>query len=279
MRGRVALLIGMLTMLLSAGCHSCDNVERELRAREEEVRELREKLGSSEACNLALQNEVRLYRNEPPQADPNAPLGLTYPARTLTLARQTGGYDADGQPGDEALQVVLEPRDLDGHVVKVPGIVEIDAAEITEAGVKPAFSSWQVDAESLRRSWRSGLTTTGYFVVLPWKTPPQSPKLRVTARMLLPDGRILGADRDVTVRLIPQKPATPAKPTGPTLPFPMPLGGGGSTSGKPNDQALWWVVPRLETTSLRPASLPNAQGTSLIPTVAPVGLGPPQPAH
>src|SRR4051812_16680941 len=105
MRGRLAVLVGVLSAVLSAGCRSCENVERELRTREVEVRELREKLECTQSDNLSLQNEVRLYRGEPPQFDPNAPLGLTYPARTLTLGRQTGGYDADGQPGDEALQV------------------------------------------------------------------------------------------------------------------------------------------------------------------------------
>jgi hypothetical protein len=66
------------------------------------------------------------------------------------------------------------------------------------------------------------------------------------------------------VKLIPRKvmpPATPVEgpqqqPTGPTLPFPTPVGK--QPSGKGGDQAAWWVVPKPETTtSLRPASLPS----------------------
>src|SRR5439155_24466275 len=56
---------------------------------------------------------------------------------------------------------------------------------------------------SLRKTWRSGLLSSGYQVVLPWKAWPSSEKLRVTARFTLVDGRSFEADKDVSIRLTP----------------------------------------------------------------------------
>ena len=44
----------------------------------------------------------------------------------------------------EALLVVLEPRDYDDHVIKVPGALEVTAQEISPQGVKTVFSTWTV---------------------------------------------------------------------------------------------------------------------------------------
>ncbi len=75
--------------------------------------------------------------------------------------------------------------------------------------------------EQLRRSWRSGLLTTGYVLNLPWKVWPSTEKLRVTAVLQLTDGRVFEADKDITVRLTPvnRRPAlVPDDKTGPSFP-------------------------------------------------------------
>jgi hypothetical protein len=260
----VTLLIGVALVLPAAGCHSCDRIESELRQRENDLREARAELEGAQAYNHALEAEVRHLRGEPPVAIPLPTPGLpppppperpalTFPIKSLTLGRQTGGYDGDGQ-GDHGVQVVLEPRDLENQAVKAPGSAEVQVCEISPEGLKKPLSSWQIPPDQLRQSWRSGLLNTGYVLVLPWKTPPSTEKLRITARFILPDGRAFEADRDVTVRLpagarhmppagpIPPPAAPIPAPTpepdgdGPRLPPPKPL--------NPIGGLLHWLSPR-----------------------------------
>src|SRR5207244_4041975 len=90
-------------------------------------------------------------------------------------------------------------------------------------GLKKPLSSWQVPEEKLRKDWRSGLLSTGYFVVLPWQTWPTTEKLRIVVQFILADGRIFEADKDVTIRLPPNRKGIPLPPPTP-LPPPRPAG-------------------------------------------------------
>ena len=132
-----------------------------------------------------------------------SPRRLAYPVHTLTLGRQTGGRDSDATGGDDSLQVVVEPRDADNQPVKVPGTLVVEALEIETSGVKRPLSSWHISEDELRRSYRTGLLTTGYVLVLPWKTFPSTDKLRVAVQLRTADGRLFAADKDVTIRVVP----------------------------------------------------------------------------
>jgi hypothetical protein len=213
MRWPVAVLVCSLGVMPAVGCRSCDLVEAELRTRDREVRELKGELNRTELFNDALQRELHAIRGN--GASPLTPeaASQTYTLKEIVLGRQTGGYDDDGKPGDEALEVMLEPRDPDGHAIKAPGALRIDVSQISSAGLKTPLSSWEITPDQLRRSWRTGLFSTGYDLVLPWQVWPTSTKLRVTARFTLADGRVFEADRDVSVRLPPE--ATPER--GPVL--------------------------------------------------------------
>src|SRR5262249_15149152 len=127
----------------------------------------------------------------------------TYTLKQISLGRGTGGFDDDHCPGDEALQVVVEPKDCDDHTIKAPGTLHVEALEIRCEGIKTPLCSWDVLPPQLRRLWRSGLLSTGYFVVLPWKNWPASEKIRVVAHFVLADGRVFEAEKDVTIRLTP----------------------------------------------------------------------------
>jgi len=217
MCGREALLSALL--LFAAGCRNCDLVEAELRTREREIRELAADMTRVEAENEALHRELRSVRQSsaPPTVEEAS---QTNTVRQIVLGRQTGSYDNDHSPGDEALMVVCEPRDADGHPLKVPGSLCVEAVEINPQGLKSLLSSWDVSPAELRRTWRSGLLSSGYHVVLPWKTWPTSERLRVTARLTLPDGRAFEADRDVRVRLGPVAPHKSTPVSEPVLPKP-----------------------------------------------------------
>src|SRR5437588_8542286 len=101
MRWPAPWLFGMTLAACAAGCRSGEVVESQLRARESDVRELKEELGRTEFYNQALQNELRVLRGEQPLPDKAA----AYPVRSLALGRSTGGHASEHGPGDDALQV------------------------------------------------------------------------------------------------------------------------------------------------------------------------------
>jgi len=236
---RWPLAIVLLTGL--AGCRTSprkDLVEAELRVKDQDLRELRDELERTGAYNQYLQRELRNIQQAYPSSAPPEALTAAQ-VRSLALGRQTSGIDDDNIPGDEALQVVLEPRDGDNHTVKVAGTATIQALEITTEGLKRPISAWHIDPETLRKSWRTGLLSTGYYLVLPWQGCPSSTKLRVVAQFVTQDNRMFEAEKDVVVRLIPvglrktlpateafppslapAQPMLPAPAEGPTLPAP-----------------------------------------------------------
>lgn len=223
---------------LLPGCRNCEQVESELRRRETEVHELRDELDNVQAFNDALHRELAVLRQPAPHqpAKPQAALPQAAPSvgivetisvpntiKEIVLNRQTGGLDTDRCTGDDALQVVVEPRDQDGHALKVPGTMLVSVQEILPEGIKRPLSTWEVSDEQLRRSWKTGLFGSGFYVTLPWKCPPSTEKLRVTVQFTLADSRLFEADKDITVRLPPESQRKPViAPPAPHEELPLP---------------------------------------------------------
>jgi hypothetical protein len=226
-------------------------VEAELRTRDRQMREMKEELNRAACTNEALVRELQAVRHGGGAIVTPELASQTYTLKQINLGRGTGGYDDDHCPGDEGLQVVLEPKDCDGHTIKTPGALHVEALEINAEGLKAPVSAWDVPPQQLRRTWRSGFISTGYFVVLPWQNWPSSEKMRVTARFLLADGRMFEAEKDITIRLTPVAyrktlppagiigtpvPALPGDPV--PLPPPRPVDPQG-----PILQQGWWLPP------------------------------------
>lgn len=207
-----------VTSLFLVGCKSnnrYDLLEAELRTRQRELADTRAQL--DQARNLLRAYETAQQRGAPAPAGG----GVFLPVKEIAIARGTGGVDEDGHPGDEGLLVVISPKDEDGSAVKVPARALVAAWEITPAGLKNPIGSWNVPADKLRATWKSGLISTGYFVPLPWQTPPSTDRLRIAVRLVTTDGRAYEADRDVNVR-----PPHPFRDSGNVLPYPQPAGPG-----------------------------------------------------
>jgi hypothetical protein len=211
-----------LGLALAAGCRNCDLVEAELRTRNNELRELREEVHRVEAQNQALLHDFETLRQGPLKV----PAELATPVNTLrqvSLGFGTGGVTEDNCPGDAALRVILEPRDSDNHIVKAPGSLHVEALEISPEGLKTPLSSWDIPPQRLREKWQTGFIT-GYNVVLAWKTWPRAERLRVVARLHLPDGRLFETDRDVLIHPAPEserlKHRAAVPEDGPRLPGP-----------------------------------------------------------
>ncbi len=252
-RCRGAFFLFFLPLLLvSTGCRNkTDVVEMELRNREQLYRDLLEEQRRSEGRILALQLEIESLRKgskiTPEQA------ASTYGLKRIVLGRSTGGFDHDGLPGDELLQVVVEPRDYDDHAIKAPGTLQIYALEITPQGVKTPLCMWDISAEQLRHSWKQGLLSTGYTLTLPWKQFPVNEQVRVVVRFVTPDERVYEADKDIKVRVVPGA-AQKRMPEMMPMPHPMPapevgpllVPTGRVTSSSPPPTTTQWRPPEPE---------------------------------
>lgn len=216
------LILGcMAVLLVSAACRPhkrYDLLEAELRQRERELAETRSALEQARHLNEAYARQTPC--THPTGATTAAPSSL--PLRQITLARGTGGIDEDGAPGDEALMVVVAPKDEDDAVVKVPGRVEVWLWEVTPSGQKEFLGSWSISPERLRPTWRQGWISSGYFLSLPWPRYPRYERLRIAVRFTALDGRVFETDRDIRIKPVP----TPVLPPPPGSPLPPPLPSG-----------------------------------------------------
>ncbi len=209
-----------------------DLLEAEIRTRDRELSETRSELNRLRQLNQVFGRPPLGYAGDSgvPGCDPNTPdlparraagRPPTLPLKDITIGSGTGGVDDDGRPGDESLQVVIAPRDDDGTVVKVPARALIRAFEVSTGGLKTQIGQWEVTPEQMRRSWKSGLLSSGYFVPLQWDRPPTTSRLRVVARIATADGQEFEADKEVTVRPLPG-PTGPTAVPGPSVPAPAP---------------------------------------------------------
>jgi hypothetical protein len=218
MRWSVALPLFAALAVGSAGCRSdCRRIESELRAREEDVRTLKEEVDRIGSTNVALTHELAATRGDP------GPDGLIhkpsepYPMRSLVIGRQTGGRNDDAIGYDDGLIVIIEPHDCDDQVIKAPGELVIDVIETPREGESRPLWRYAITPDQLRCTWQSGLFSTGYRLSLPFKRWPTSERLRVVAHFRMMNGRVFEAGKDVVVRLAPANARRPA-PAGPTPP-------------------------------------------------------------
>lgn len=216
-----------LLLSLSPGCRSnCELVEAELRAKESQLAEIRRELDQRDALVQALEREVARLQQLACASPGTVPGASAVPfVKEIRLGRLTGGYDEDPLlPGDEALQVILEPLDGDGQSVKAPGSLHLEVFEITPQGIKVPLSSWDFSPAELRRKWETPwFGNPSYRLTVPWKSWPMHEKLRVVARFTTLDGQHLEADKDVTVRLAAQ-PAVRERIAPPPESCPVPAG-------------------------------------------------------
>jgi hypothetical protein len=255
MAGRLATTFVLCCLLFGCGWHHKELLENELRTKEIQYNELRDEHERTEHHNRALERENAALRHgekiSPEQA------AQTFEVRRITLGRMTGGLDTDNKAGDDALQVVLEPRDGADHLIKAPGTLHVLALQVDPHGIKAPLSAWDVSPDDLRRAWKGGLFSSGYVVTLPWKSWPTSENLRVVARLVLSDGRVFETDKDVKIHLPPgvhPEPLEPKELFQPDelhMPRPLPEKGKTSTNSGIAPASDWQPVPLSDAAKLQ----------------------------
>lgn len=248
-------------ILICGGCFNTrarqaqELLEADLRSQERHIQELKDELDRKEGVIHGLDYEVERAQQaaagvKPAPGEAQAP-GVV---KDIAVGRLTGGFQQNPKIRfDDSIQVLLEPRDSDGHAIKVPGSAHIDLFEITPQGLKAPLSSWDITQRELRRMWDQPLIGgPSYRIVLPFKAIPTSEKLRVIVRFTTVDGKLFEAERDFSIRL-------PLGLPRPGLPIGMPGGYSAIVPGR-NPAPLVTSEPYLLTMPQRADSTVNQGG-------------------
>lgn len=150
----------------------------------------------------------------PNAADPDAAQrsddGVNVQVTRIVLnSRLTGGYDEDGQPGDEAIMVVVEPQNSAGEYVPLPGDLSVVVIDPQSSEPMRELARWEFDASETVPWVKKSLLGRGVHLQLPWPNqPPSSERLKLFVRYRTPTGDELIAQREVRVDLVATR--TPA---------------------------------------------------------------------
>ena len=118
----------------------------------------------------------------------------------------TGGYNADAQPGDEGVMVVIEPHGPGGEVVAVPAKVSVVAMDPSLEGDAARIARWNFTTEQAAGHAKKTAQATGLHFNLVWpQEPPQHKSLKLFVRYITPDGRKLDAEQAIEIEPPPRQ--------------------------------------------------------------------------
>ena len=114
--------------------------------------------------------------------------------------QQTRGADFDGQPGDDGLRIVLEPRNAGEDFVSEAGTLSVVVLDPDRQGDAARIARWDFDQSATRQMLAATSPGRGMKLEVPWPAAaPTASRLKLFVRYETTDGRRLQADRDVFV--------------------------------------------------------------------------------
>ena len=114
--------------------------------------------------------------------------------------RLTGGADFDGEPGDDGICVLVEPRNRSGGFVPEPARVSIVLLDPAKTGEAARLARWDLDADAAREALQIDSLDRGLLLRLPWQSgPPERNRAHLFVRYMTADGRKVEADREIRI--------------------------------------------------------------------------------
>ena len=209
---RLLLLIG----LACAGCgarRTTDLLEAKLRQQEDRIASLNRDLETARAQAESAQRESGILqakaagqRDEtllPEQAE------VLFSVQAIRFSSLlTGALDRDGNPGDDVLNVVLQPVDADGELLKVPGSLKLELLDLSRDSGRQTIADWSWTVDESRTLWSRGAFGSGFVTQVPLPARVTSTELLLHARLTTIDGRQFDTSR--TIRIEPPSEKSPA---------------------------------------------------------------------
>jgi hypothetical protein len=194
-----AICIGVV-FILSGGCVAGGgrDLERELELARETIEKQKDDLQARDTTIAELNKRLDTVR----AIRPEDLAKIFYPDK-LEIDGLSGGYDTDGQPGDEGVVVYLRPIDAEGDVLKVAGEIRIQLYDLAAPPAENLLGEYVIPVEQARNLWYGKLLTYFYAVKCPWPHgPPKHPEITIRATFIdYLTQRVISAQRPCTVAL------------------------------------------------------------------------------
>jgi hypothetical protein len=133
----------------------------------------------------------------------------------IVLSRAgSGGQDADGQPGDEGITLVVEPRDARGRPLEAPADVAVVVLDPAEQGEAARVARWDFTRDQTAGLFEPSGQGRAMKLRMTWPgKPPAHNDLHLFLRYTTADGRALKLDQPIRVALPGEQAArwTPAR--------------------------------------------------------------------
>lgn len=135
-----------------------------------------------------------------PRTLPGAASGdPTVTSVTLNLA-ETHGLDADGQPGHEALSVVVEPRNTAGEIVPSPAEISIVVLDPAQQGAAARVARWNFSPDEAQEHVRADGPAPGLHFELAWpERVPSNKSLMLFVRYTLANREQFVIDQQIEI--------------------------------------------------------------------------------
>jgi hypothetical protein len=180
--------------------------KEKFQATQRELQLTREKVGRLEATRVEQQETIGTLQArlaELRNMDGGDMDKLVFPVR-LELANLSGGYDDDGEAGDDGMHLFIQPIDADQHVVKCAGTLKVQLYDLANADGEQLIFEDSYDLATTRSLWYGRLWTHHFTVRCPWPAGRLPGHQEITARVVFTDlltGRSLGAQEVYKVTL------------------------------------------------------------------------------
>lgn len=168
---RLCLTLGMLAMPVLTGCfmdtvpeEDYRTAQRELQLTREKLRSVETQLAGQEQTTRTLQEDLARLRGLDQQ---QALAHLIVPVR-LQFASLSGGFDDDRRPGDDGLQLFVQPLDADNHVIKAAGSLKVTILDPLNPPNRNVVAEYHYDVPTTRKMWYGRMWTSHFSIRCPW---------------------------------------------------------------------------------------------------------------
>ncbi|TXT32908.1 MAG: Uncharacterized protein FD138_2017 [Planctomycetota bacterium] len=187
---RLAFQLSLLAVVAAAGCASRGNVdllEARLRDQEDQLRSLHaqvDRTNSELTAARRLNDTLRQKLVQPASHDQTVDLSERHFQITSLKINSllTGGFDRDGQSGDDQITLVFAPTDRSEKPVQVPGRIECELFDRSRPADQQRLGLWSFDSARTNAAWQKTLGSFGFRFELPWQTTPTSTDLELCVR-------------------------------------------------------------------------------------------------
>lgn len=143
-------------------------------------------------------------------------------AAAIRIGRHSSPVDTDGTGGEDAVRVLVQPLDAQGHTIKAAGSLLVELYDLAAPPEQNLLGRCEVSPQDLTQHWYSTFGSDHYSVECPLDRPPQHPELTVRVQFTdLVNGNAFAQQKVIAVatQTQPAAEAVPAQ-TMPAQPAP-----------------------------------------------------------